>query len=126
MFSSSSKHGNCDAITTILGEGTVLTGDMRFEGTTRIDGQFDGNLSGDNLIVSATGRVLGDIIATSCVCYGQIDGNLTLEHLYVKQGGRINGTITTANMEVESGAVLCGEIKQQKQEVCLLQDTSGE
>ena len=72
MFSSSSKKDNPEAITTILGEGTVITGDMSFQGSRRIDGQFDGNLSGDYLIVSASGKVVGDVVAQSCVCYGQV------------------------------------------------------
>ena len=43
MFSSSSKKKETpEAITTILGEGTEVTGDLVFKGSMRIDGQFDG------------------------------------------------------------------------------------
>jgi len=124
MFSSSKK-GNPDAITTIIGDGTEITGDVSFKDTMRIDGQFDGNLNGDHLIISSSGRVLGDVVANSCVCYGQIVGNLTLERLQVKQGGKIDGTVTTVDLEVESGAVLIGEIRQPKKELRLVGDDNN-
>ncbi|MDY0190967.1 MAG: polymer-forming cytoskeletal protein [Desulfuromonas sp.] len=119
MFSKAKK-SNPDAITTILGAGAEITGDMSFKETMRIDGQFDGNLSGDNLIVSASGKVLGDVVANSCVCYGQVVGNMKVEKLQVKQGGKIDGTVSTAILEVESGALLSGEIRQPEKELRLV------
>lgn len=119
MFSSAKKGGS-EKIATIVGEGSEFTGDVSFKDTMRIDGQFDGNLDGDHLIVSASGRMLGDVVAVSCVCYGQIVGNLTVESLQVKHGGRIDGTVSTTDLEVESGALLTGEIKQPKKELRLI------
>jgi len=121
----SSKKGNPNAITTNISDGTEITGDVSFKDTMRIDGQFDGNLNGDHLIISSSGRVLGDVVANSCVCYGQIVGNLTLERLQVKQGGKIDGTVTTVDLEVESGAVLIGEIRQPKKELRLVGDDNN-
>ncbi|OQY21678.1 MAG: hypothetical protein B6I37_08295 [Desulfobacteraceae bacterium 4572_35.2] len=123
MFSSTKK-SNPDAISTILGEGTEITGDMSFTDTMRVDGQFDGNLNGDHLIVSATGKILGDVVATSCVCYGQIVGNLTVEKLQVKATGRIDGTVGTDDLEVESGSILSGEIGPKKKELRLVHEES--
>lgn len=125
MFSSAKK-SNPDAISTILGEGTEINGDMSFKDTMRIDGQFDGNLNGDHLIVSATGKVLGDVVASSCVCYGQIVGNLTVEKLQVKATGRIDGTVSTNDLEVESGSILSGEISQKKKELRLVHEEPEE
>jgi len=119
MFSTSKK-SNPDAITTIIGAGAEMTGDMSFKETMRIDGQFDGNLSGDNLIISASGKVMGDVVANSCVCYGQVVGNMKVEKLQVKQGGKIDGTVSTAILEVESGALLSGEIRQPEKELRLV------
>lgn len=121
MFSSSKK-GNPDAISTILGEGTEITGDMSFKNTLRIDGKFDGNLTGDHLIVSVTGKILGDVVAVSCVCYGQIIGTLTVDKLQVKQSGRIDGTVSTDDLHVESGSILSGEISPKKKDPLLVHE----
>lgn len=119
MFSPAKKN-NPEAVTTIIGAGAEITGDMSFKETMRIDGQFDGNLNGDNLIISASGKVMGDVVASSCVCYGQVVGNITVERLQVKQGGKIDGTVSTTILEVESGALLSGEIRQPKKELRLV------
>ncbi|MBN2644450.1 MAG: polymer-forming cytoskeletal protein [Desulfuromonadaceae bacterium] len=122
MFSSSSKTNGSTAISTILGEGTQLTGEMTFKGTMRIDGQFDGNLSGEHLVISASGKVIGDVVAISCLCHGEIQGNLTVDRLELKQGGRIDGTISADDLVVESGALMMGEVRPKKKELRLLKE----
>ncbi|WP_316348189.1 polymer-forming cytoskeletal protein [Desulfuromonas acetoxidans] len=125
MFSSSSnKKETPEAITTILGEGTEVTGDLVFKGSMRIDGQFDGNLTGDHLIISASGKVVGDVSAKSCICHGQVTGNLSVDELQVKKGGNVDGTITTKDLSVESGAFLDGEVKLKKKELHVVDDKS--
>lgn len=120
MFAPSGKKVHSEAMNTILGEGSVVTGDMKFQATMRLDGQFDGNLCGDRLIVSASGQLVGDVCAQSCVCYGQIRGSITVDQLVIKHGGRIDGSLYVDDLAVESGALLNGEVNPKKNEPRLI------
>ena len=88
-----------------------VTGEIRFKGKTRIDGQVDGDLYGDYLVLSESGRITGDIQVNTMVCHGTIKGNITAETFIPQASSVIHGTVTSKNLTVESGASLNGEIK---------------
>lgn len=102
-------------ISSIIGQDMVLKGDLVFNSKIQIDGRINGNLNGDNLVLSATGKIEGDIEAKSITCYGQIDGNIKVDSLFLKKSGVINGCVETADLSVESGGILTGEIKSSQQ-----------
>jgi cytoskeletal protein CcmA (bactofilin family) len=65
-------------------------------------------------VLSATGKIEGDIEAKFITCYGQIDGNIKVGALVLKKSGVINGRVETSDLSVESGGALNGEIKSKQ------------
>jgi cytoskeletal protein CcmA (bactofilin family) len=102
-------------ISSIIGQDMILTGDMVFKSKIQIDGKINGNLNGDSLILSNTGKIEGDVEVKSITCYGQIDGNVKAGVLFLKKSGVINGRVETSDLSVESGGILTGEIKSSQQ-----------
>ena len=100
-----------NAIRSIIGQDMTMVGDLSFKSKIQIDGQIQGNLTGTSLVVSETGRIIGNVITESLVCYGQINGDLTVGKLFLKKTGVINGRVETSDLSVESGGSLNGEIK---------------
>ncbi len=113
MFGMKKRGG---AINTLVGEGTRIKGDLRFEGGCHIDGIVDGNviadrdpdaflsLSEQGLVdgsvrvprVSLNGKVQGDVHATELLQLGataKINGNLHYEMLEMAAGAEINGKL---------------------------------
>lgn len=114
IFSSSKGNGTGNlpnAISSIIGQDMSIVGDLSFKSKIQIDGRLQGNLSGTSLVVSETGRIVGDVISESLTCYGQIDGNVKIGKLFLKKTGLINGRVETSDLSVESGGRLNGEIK---------------
>jgi len=105
-------------ISSIIGQDMTITGDLVFDSKIQVDGSIDGNLSGDFLVLSATGTINGDIEANTIVCHGKITGNIKVGELFLKKSGVINGRVETSDLSVESGGALNGEIKSK--------NTSGE
>lgn len=72
VFSMRAKPPQDDGdIRAFLGEGTSFSGTLQFEGAVRVDGQFEGNVSGsDLLIVGETVAVLENIQIGSLVAGG--------------------------------------------------------
>ncbi len=102
-------------ISSIIGQDMVLTGDLEFKSKIQIDGNINGNLKGVTLVLSASGRIVGDIEAESITCYGKVDGNIKAGSLFLKKSGVVNGRVETSDLSVESGGVLNGEIKSSQQ-----------
>ena len=105
-------------INSIIGQDMTITGDLVFDSQIQVDGEVDGNLSGDCLVLSATGTINGDVEANTIVCHGKITGNVKVGELFLKKSGVINGRVETSDLSVESGGALNGEIKSKS--------TSGE
>ncbi len=100
-----------EAISSILSKDMRITGDIQFKGKTRIDGHVDGNIKGEYLVLSETGKVVGDVEVDSLVCHGTIEGNINSKLVSAHATAAIYGMLVASNLTVESGASLNGEIK---------------
>jgi cytoskeletal protein CcmA (bactofilin family) len=122
IFSASKIPGSANipnAISSIIGQDMTIVGDLSFKSKIQVDGRLQGNLSGTCLVLSESGRIVGDVASDSLICYGQIDGNLTVGKLFLKKTGVINGRVETSDLSVESGGILNGEIKPKSQDLGL-------
>ena len=100
-----------EAISSILSKEMNITGDIKFKGKIRIDGTVNGNINGEYLILSETGKIVGDVEVDSFVCNGTIDGRINSKRVSALSTAAIHGMLVTASLTVESGASLTGEIK---------------
>ena len=99
------------AISSILSKEMQITGEIQFKGKARIDGLIDGNVKGEYLVLSETGKIIGDVQVETLICHGTIEGNINGHLVTAHPTAAIHGILSAANLTVESGASLNGEIK---------------
>ncbi len=100
-----------EAISSIIDTTMVITGEISFKGKTRIDGEINGNIKGEHLILSKEGKIQGDIKVNSFICQGSFTGNVDTKILTARRGSFLQGKIIAGSLTVEPGASLEGEIK---------------
>lgn len=105
------KKVESEAISSIIDKSMTITGEISFKGKARIDGTINGNIVGEHLIVSETGKVAGDITVSSFNCYGTLEGNTKAEMFTARKDCSIIGKLEAASLTVEPGATLQGEIQ---------------
>ena len=105
-----------DAISSIIDESMIIRGEISFKGKARIDGEINGNIEGEHLILSETGKVTGDISVVSFNCYGTLEGNVKADMLTARKNCFIHGKLAAKNLTVEPGAAIDGEIKTSTRE----------
>lgn len=105
-------------IRAFLGEGTSFSGTLRFEGTVRLDGQFEGDVSGgDLLIIGETATVRADIKVGSLVVGGRVEGNIVArKRVEILPTAQVSGTIKTSSLVVCDGAVLNASCEMRREE----------
>ncbi|PID74505.1 MAG: cell shape determination protein CcmA [Deltaproteobacteria bacterium] len=108
------KKVESQTISSIIDGGMTVSGEIRFKGKVRIDGTVTGDIEGEHLILSETGKIKGDVSVVSFNCQGELDGNATAGMLTARKGCSIKGKIETESLTVEPGALLEGEIKVAK------------
>jgi cytoskeletal protein CcmA (bactofilin family) len=98
-------------LTALLGRGTRFEGKLHFEGRIRIDGQFRGEIRGDDALVIGDGaEVVADIEAGMVIVKGgSLEGNVRAAQsieLYVP--ARANGTLHAPEVHIEKGVQFAG------------------
>jgi cytoskeletal protein CcmA (bactofilin family) len=113
MFNSKSKtsfDSNSGNASTMIGAGTIITGDLESNGDIRIDGTLKGNLKGKaKIIVGAGGVVEGDIEGLQADIMGHVTGTIKVQELLFLHGKtQVNGDIYAGKLQVEPTAVFNG------------------
>jgi len=109
-------------IRTLVGEGTVITGELRFADGLRIDGEVVGNITctGDArslLVISDKAKVTGKVRAGHVIINGAVNGPVIAEDLLELQPkARIVGDVRYEALEMHQGATIDGELHPLKAE----------
>ncbi len=101
-----------DDINAFMGMGTAYNGKLVFKGTVRIDGEFEGEIESEGvLIVGQDAVVRGTVNVGQLVLSGSLEGDLKAQtKVVLYKQANINGKISTPSLMVEEGALIKGEI----------------
>jgi cytoskeletal protein CcmA (bactofilin family) len=106
------------AIRSLVGEGTVVQGLLRFSGGLRIDGEVQGDVvaSADDtsiLVISEKARVVGTVKAGHVIINGTVIGPVESTHLLELQPkARIEGEVRYESLEMHQGASIDGALQR--------------
>lgn len=111
------KHKIVSDIDTLIGEGTVITGDIHFSGGLRVDGRICGSIVSANgkqhslLVLSEQGMVEGKIKVPYIVINGTVRGPIHCdESLELQPAAKISGDIFYKTIKIHQGAVIEGKM----------------
>ena len=101
-----------DRIDVVIGETATFSGQIRSEGSVKIDGVVEsGRIETlGNVIIGPDARVQADIQAKTVSVSGAYQGDLTADRVELLEGGRMWGTIRVASFLLDEGAFLHGEL----------------
>jgi len=119
MFSRKPPPQNAgNAVTSLIAQGTCISGDIRFTGSLFLDGRVDGQViasePGALLTIGAQGLVRGNVCVPGAVIHGQLDGDIyAMERLEVAGSARIVGDLHYRSILVVAGAQINGRMNYQ-------------
>jgi cytoskeletal protein CcmA (bactofilin family) len=137
MFSADSKklkEINTTNVSTIIGEGTVVQGDIVYVGGLHIDGRIVGNVSAEagsptTLTLSKLGSIHGNVNVPTVVIDGEVQGDVAAsERVQLIANSRITGNVQYNLIEMEVGAEVNGQLVRQQGErsAPVVEATKGE
>lgn len=95
-----------------LGEGTEITGEIRFSEIMRVDANISGTIVSDSgsLLIMERGRVKATVQAGIVEVSGIVEGTITAKNsVKIHSTGRVYGDIYTPALIIEHGAVFDGK-----------------
>lgn len=117
MFSKTKK---APPIRSLVGEGTVVQGELRFVEGLRIDGEVFGDVTSTGeghsiLVISEKARVHGKVKAGHVIINGEVRGPVLSDHLLELQPKAVVvGDVRYEVLEMHQGALVEGALKPAK------------
>jgi len=103
-----------DKLKSFLGSQSQLKGELSSTGILRLEGIVVGTIKADQVLLTETAVIKGDIIARKIVVDGRVEGNLRAEDLVeIRPKGKVRGRIFTSRFLVMSGGEFNGQITMQ-------------
>jgi cytoskeletal protein CcmA (bactofilin family) len=109
-------------IRTLIGEGTVIRGELQFSDGLRIDGEVQGDVVASEvetsiLVISEKAKVMGRVKAGHVIINGHVTGPVQADALLELQPKAvIVGDVKYEALEMHQGATIEGELRPLKAE----------
>ena len=95
----------------LIGEGVIITGTIKAKNEVKIQGNIDGDIDCNTVIVSKTGQIKGKIKAKTMKVEGRVEGEININDvLSIQSTGSVNGKIFYGTIQIDEGGKLLGEI----------------
>ncbi len=109
-------------VSTVIGQGTAITGDVMFAGGLHLDGTIKGRVSGEadthsTLTVSEQGTIEGDVRVDNLILNGKVIGDVYAnERVELATNARVSGTVYYRLLEMAMGAEVNGKLVHSEEE----------
>ncbi len=103
----------------LIGAGTVIEGDLTFDGGLRVDGRVHGNVNSvegksGTLVLSEAARVEGEIRVSHAVINGAVVGPVhAADYVELQSKANVTGDVYYRTLEMHLGAVVQGRLVYQ-------------
>jgi cytoskeletal protein CcmA (bactofilin family) len=105
------KEQSKDTISTFIGPGVSVEGEIEFQGSIRLDGRIKGRIFTDNgtVIIGEKAVISADLFVDAAIIMGEVNGTIDArEKIEVYPPGRIFGDIQAPSISIDSGVVFNG------------------
>jgi cytoskeletal protein CcmA (bactofilin family) len=98
-----------------LDSGSKINGKLHFDGSVRIDGQVEGEITAkDSLTVGESAVVTAQIKGTSVVVAGKVSGDITAsQRIEILPSAKVLGNLTSPVLVIQEGALFEGHCAMQ-------------
>jgi len=98
-----------------LDKGCKISGKLFFEGATRVDGQVDGEIGGnDTVTIGESAVVTAQIRASQVIVAGKVSGDITAtKRIEIRPSAKVLGNLSTPVLVVHEGALFEGHCAMQ-------------
>ena len=95
---------------TLLAKGVVIKGEIRVDGTVRIDGRLEGEIhTKGTVVIGEDGMVQGTVTAGTLINSGKVKATVTAtERIQLLKTGMLIGEVHTPNFAMEDGSKFQG------------------
>jgi cytoskeletal protein CcmA (bactofilin family) len=104
------------AFESCIGKGTRISGKLNFSQPARIEGEAEGEITGDEIVIAPGAVVSAHIAATRVMIAGNVSGEvIARERIEVLPSARLRCTLVTPSLVLSEGAQFDGDCKMPRE-----------
>ena len=101
--------GEKNIVPCIISTGTKIIGNITDGDVIHVDGCLEGDVVCNELVLGATGAIVGNVRAHTIEIYGELTGSIKAESLFIASTAKFVGDSTYKTIAIEPGARLDGK-----------------
>jgi cytoskeletal protein CcmA (bactofilin family) len=106
------------AFESCIGKGTKISGKLLFRGPVKIEGEAEGEITGDEILIAPGAVVTARVAASRVTVAGLLSGEIIArERLELLPTARLKCTINTPNLVLHEGALFDGDCKMPRERI---------
>ncbi|MBI3447115.1 MAG: polymer-forming cytoskeletal protein [Magnetospirillum sp.] len=94
----------------VIGADVRIVGNIFTQGEMQIDGQVEGDISCQRLLVGEGGRITGEVTADTVQVHGELTGKITASSVMIAKSAKVTGDVIQDSLEIEAGASMEGRL----------------
>lgn len=98
----------------VVGEDLTLDGNITSKSNLLIEGTITGNVTCVSLLVSRSGKIVGDVTCETIHIEGTVNGAVTAAMADLKDGCTLEGEISAGSLSIDHGATFTGTSRPPK------------
>lgn len=104
------SHARSGVPLSVIGPDVRIVGDIITQGEMQIDGQVDGDIACQTLVVGEGARITGEVTAETVRVHGELSGKIHGGTILIARSAKVVGDISHDSLEIEAGAQIEGHI----------------
>ncbi|HEY2486607.1 MAG TPA: polymer-forming cytoskeletal protein [Candidatus Binataceae bacterium] len=107
-----------DATDSKVGKGSKISGKLNFRGPVKIEGEAEGEITGEDVVIASGAVVTARISATRVTIAGVFSGEVTArERVELLATARAQCTISTPSLVLNEGATFDGDCRMPRNKI---------
>ncbi|MDX1579549.1 MAG: polymer-forming cytoskeletal protein [Gemmatimonadota bacterium] len=114
-------------VVSVIGPGMEITGDIKCDGTVRVEGKVEGSIHATkSVVVGKGGRISGDIDTQDVVVAGNVAGTISgASRVELQDTCRVEGDIRSRRIKLDEGGQVEGRLQMGKAQAKPKQQPGG-
>jgi cytoskeletal protein CcmA (bactofilin family) len=107
------------ASASVIGADLSITGNLESKGEVQIEGEIQGDVHAQRIVIGERARIIGALIAEEVVVRGSVQGSIRGNAVTFQSSSRIEGDVFHKSLAIEQGAYFEGKSRRSEDPMSL-------
>ena len=110
---------------TVVGAGLTITGNLESKGEVRVEGEVQGDIHAQRILIGERARIAGALIAEEIVVRGNVQGSVRGNAVTFHSSSRVEGDVFHKSLVIEQGAFFEGKSRRSEDPMSVQRTANG-